>query len=380
MFKTSDVDRKPLLYMHKIKQLLAIIAFATFPLATNGALKDSIKLSLDPPSIALGNKFKLQLNGYAQAHYELTSIDKKVDNDFQVKRVMLIGNAMVGKRLRAMVMVDLASRRSDRFLHEYFMEYSFMPELKVRVGQFKQPFMLENIYIPTILGALNMTEGTRYMAGIAGDPLQGNMVGRDLGIMVSGEALPMKDGHRLMAYSLGVFNGAGLNQRDNNKAKDVIGMLQIYPTKNLQLTTSCIIGRGHAVEDSPYGDILQGENYKRLRWSAGIEWKEGPLYLRSEYTRGRNGNIRSQAFYAESSVRTFKNFDVVANYDFLDRNIGLPHDVRHSMARATKSHNYTLGFQYWIWRQCRVATQYVHTRNDNGKNSHQWLTQFQFSF
>ena len=350
------------------------------PQTIHGGLRDSLKLGVDPPTLELGNKLRLTLNGYAQAHYELTRSDGNTDNDFQVKRVMLIGNATVLGRLKAMVMVDLASRRSDRFLHEYYLEYEFLPEARLRIGQFKQPFMLENIYIPTILGAVNMTEGTRYMAGIAGDVLQGNMVGRDLGIMLSGEAFRRKDGGNLLGYSLGLFNGAGLNQRDNNSAKDVIGMVQVFPVKGLQLTSSFIIGRGHAVADSPYGDISEGENYRRLRWSAGAELKKSPVNLRTEYTQGWNGNVRSRAFYLEGWLRAFKNFDVVVNYDFLDRNIGIPHGVRHSMSSPTKSHNYTLGLQYWMWRQCRIATQYVYGHRDAGADSHAWVTQFQFAF
>ena len=367
----------------KIQNLLIATCTAALSLihhTSQAALKDSLKLTADPPTIAFGNKLRLTLNGYGQAHYELTSVAGKTENDFQVKRVMLIGNAMVGKRLRAMVMVDLAAGRSDRFLHEYFMEYEFLPEVKLRIGQFKQPFMLENIYIPTILGAVNMTEGTRYMAGIAGDALQGNMVGRDLGLMFSGEAVKLGDGRRLLGYSIGVFNGAGMNRRDNNAAKDVIGMITAFPIKGLQLTSSFIIGRGHAVADSPYGDIKEGENYRRLRWSVGAEWKGAPLYFRSECTLGRNGNIRSRALYVEGWYRVIRNMDVVANYDFLDRNVGLPHKVRHSMPLQTKSHNCTLGLQYWIWRQCRVASQYVYGHRDAGADSHSWVTQLQFSF
>lgn len=347
--------------------------------AKENTIPENVKVSTDPLGISVGDKLSLVLNGYAQSVYQTSNIDGDV-NDFQIQRVMLIGNATVGRHLRAMVMLDVATGRADRRLHEYFLEWRQSDALQVRVGQFKQPFMLENIYIPTILGVVNMTEGTRYMSGIAGDVLQGNMVGRDIGVMLTGQAFRMKDRHHLLQYSLGLFNGAGLNQRDNNSAKDLIGMLQVFPTKNWQLTTSFIFGHGHALANSPYGNVMMGENYRRLRWSVGTEWKKGPFMLRSEHTLGWNRGVRSQAFYAEGWYRVLPKLDVVLNYDYLCKNTALTRAEREALPVHTVSHNTTVGLQYWLWRQCRIATQFVYGHRDVGIDTKQWITQFQFAF
>ena len=357
--------------------VLCLLCAISLPL--RAALPDSVKVSTDPLGISVADKLSLVLNGYAQSVYQTSNIDGDV-NDFQIQRVMLIGNAMVGKHLRAMVMLDVATSRADRRLHEYFLEWSACDALQVRVGQFKQPFMLENIYIPTILGVVNMTEGTRYMSGIAGDVLQGNMVGRDVGAMITGRAFRMKDRHHLLNYSLGVFNGAGLNQRDNNSAKDLIGMLQVFPYKNWQLTSSFIWGHGHALANSPYGDVMMGENYRRLRWSAGTEWKNKYFDLRSEFTMGWNRDVKSRAFYVEGWWHALPKLDVVLNYDYLCRNTALTKAERKLLPVHTVSHNTTVGLQYWLWRQCRIATQFVYGKRDVGIDTRQWVTQFQFAF
>ena len=351
------------------------LAFPSF-----GTVTDSVHLTSNPVGVKFGKKGSITLNGYAQTHYELTNTQTEESNDFQVKRVMLIAQGTMGKNLRAFLMVDAAAQRADRHLHEYYLQWKFSDALKIRVGQYKQPFMLENIYIPTILGTLNMTEGTRYMAGIAGDPLQTGMVGRDLGIMATGSLLRQKNGKHLMEYSLGIFNGAGLNQRDNNQAKDVIGMIQVYPLRGLQLTSSFILGRGHAMNASPYGDVIQGENYSRQRWSAGAEWKDKRIYLRSEYTLGWNAGIKSRAFYAEGWYKMLPKFDVVLNFDHLNRHTGLSLTERQSLRSHTQSFNYTFGFQWWFLRHCRIASQFVYGHRDMGKDTKQWVTQFQFAF
>ncbi|MBR5697705.1 MAG: hypothetical protein IKX44_03650 [Prevotella sp.] len=368
--------------MNYLNRYILSLALAGFCLATKAAdePKDSLAITADPPSVAIGDKLSLTLNGYGQAHYEMTHDGEENPNDFQVKRVILIGNAAVGRHLRALVMVDVAAQAANRRLHEYYLQWNFSDAVKVRMGQFKQPFMYENILIPTLLGALNMTEGTRYMAGIAGDPLQGAMVGRDLGVMATGDLLRQPDGHAFLNYSLGLFNGAGMNTRDNNRAKDLIGMLQVYPVKDWMLTTSFILGHGHALTDSPYGDILAGQNYRRLRWSAGSQWKHGPLLLRSELTLGRNRDVRSRAFYAEAWWQVLPKLDLVVNYDYLNRNVDLSHEEQQQYAINTESHNYTAGLQYWLWRQCRVASQYVRQHRCTGPDAWQWVTQVQFAF
>lgn len=363
--------------------LFALICVALFGTGQSRAnVLDSVKFKSDVPiGVTVGKNFELTLTGYGQVHYEYTKEDgAESTNTFEVKRVILIGGVRVGKHLRGSVMVDVANNNANRRLQEYYLQWDVVPEFKLRVGQYKQPFMLENVYSPTTLGAVSITEGTRYMSGIGGDVLQGNMAGRDLGIMATGEAFKLNDGHRLLEYSLGVFNGSGVNMRDNNSTKDVIGMLKLRPVKPLMLTTSFIIGRGHALADSPYGDIVAGENYRRQRWSAGLEFKYGPLMLRSEYTRGRNGDIKSRAFYAEAWLRLYKGLELVANYDFLDRNTALSREEQELFPTYTETGNYTIGLQYWVWKRCRVASQYVYSDRTTGPDRHQWITQFQLAF
>ena len=157
-------------------------------------------------------------------------------------------------------------------------------------------------------------------------------------------------------------------------------MLEVRPVKDWLLTTSFILGHGHALADSPYGDILAGENYRRQRWSAGSQWKHGPLMLRSEWTMGRNRDVKSRAFYAEGWYRVLPKFDVVLNYDYLNRNTALSRDEQKLYAGNTESHNYTAGLQYWLWKQCRVASQYVRQHRCKGNDAWQWITQVQFAF
>jgi len=340
---------------------------------------------IQPLNINIGTR-KLTLFGYAQTQYQLTNTPAfgeqaaKTSNEFNVTRVILMANAELTKKLSFFLMIDAASTQSSKHLHEYYAQYAFLPELKVRLGQFKQPFTLENIIAPTLLGTVNLNECTRYEAGIAGDPLQGNNVGRDMGLMITGEAFPAKDGHRLLNYSLGVFNGAGMNQKENNDQKDVIGMLNYLPRKNITLSTSFLLGTGHAIANDPYGRIAEGSDYSRKRWSVGTEIKQGPFMLRSEFMLGWNDHRRSRGFYAEVWYRIIPKLDIVADFDYLNKNCDLSRDEQATYAQYTETHNYLIGLQYWIYKACRLSTQYIYNDHRTGPDSHVWLTQMQIAF
>lgn len=334
---------------------------------------------VQPLNIHIGPS-KLTLFGYAQTQFDMTKIGPETKNSFSMTRIILMANAELTRKLSFFLMIDAASTQASKHLHEYYAQYAFMPELKVRVGQFKTPYTLENIISPTMLGTVNLNEGTRYMAGIAGDPLYGNYVGRDVGAMVTGDAVKARDGHYYLNYSVGLFNGAGMNLRDNNKHKDVAAMLNVLPTKNITLSGSFIIGKGNAQADDMFGTIAQGTDYTRNRWSVGAEVKWKPLRLRTEYMGGKNGDIKNRAFYAELWCRLFRNFDIVLDYDYLDKNTALSKDAREAMPSWTRTNNYLVGLQYWVYKACRISTQYIFSDRNIGPDTKMWLTQFQIAF
>lgn len=332
-----------------------------------------------PLNIHIGPS-KLTLFGYAQTQFDMTKTGPETKNSFTMMRVILMANAELTRKLSFFLMIDAASTQASKHLHEYYAQYAFIPELKVRVGQFKTPYTLENIISPTLLGTVNLNEGTRYMAGIAGDPLYGNYVGRDLGAMVTGDAIKARDGHYYLNYSLGVFNGAGMNLRDNNKHKDVAAMINILPTKNITLSGSFIIGKGNAQANDMFGTIAEGTDYTRNRWSVGAEVNYKPMKLRTEFMQGRNGDINNRAFYAELWCRVFRNFDVVLDYDYLNKNTSMSKEARDAFPAWTRTNNYMVGLQYWVYKACRISTQYIFSDRNTGPDTKAWITQFQIAF
>ncbi len=323
---------------------------------------------------------KLRVFGYGQTQFNVSESNETYDNRFEITRFILMADAQLYERLSFWLMVDLGSTASDKYLHEYYAQYTFCDQLKVRMGQFKIPFMLENLLSPTSIGKVNFNEVSLYEAGIAMDPLMGVSIARDAGVMLTGDAVKMADGHPLLNYSLGLFNGTGMNIKENNKYKDVIGMLNVMPVKGLTLSGSFMIGKGHALADDNWSEIEQGEDYKRQRGSLGAEWKSRPLTLRSEWVCGRNGDITNQGFYAEAWVKLYKGLDLVLDYEFLDKNIAWNKSRQAQCAVFTETNNYLVGLQYWLWNRCRISSQFIFNDRRTGLDSRQWVNQFQIVF
>lgn len=336
---------------------------------THVALAGNIAVSIDsvaPLKIHVGQG-SLTLFGYGQSTYTLSKTDGETSNAFEINRVMLMADIHLTEKLHCFLMGDFASGK----MHEYYAQYDFCPAFKVRVGQYKQPFTLESPLSPAQNSHINSDESVLYMAGIATDSCYGaGRVGRDAGIMITGDLIPFQ-GRTFLNYSLGVFNGAGMNVKENNKYKDVIGQLKVYPLKELMLSTSFIVGKAKAQADSPYGKFTAGENYTRNRWSAGGEVTTRPVHLRTEFMLGNDGGIHSTGYYALAEGHLKRRLDVVAGYDYLKRN----NDLSQS---ATG--NYLAGLQFWFYKRCCVRSQYVHKNPKQGPSTNMWVTQFQVSF
>jgi predicted porin len=200
---------------------------------------------------------------------------------------------------------------------------------------------------PTELEAIDVcSEGVTYLAG-CNDPLMGVQYGRDLGLEFFGESNDSK-----FAYKAAIMNGQGINKKDGNNEKDFIGHLEFRPTKELNIVATGQIGRGHAINGSVYNNITAGQDYKRNRWSAGLQYKsqDSHLSFRAEYLEGRDDDVTSRGAYLTGVLPVAPKLDLVGSYDFFNYN------VKEHMDQ----HKAIFGLQYWFYKRCRIQLQYVY--------------------
>ena len=169
--------------------------------------------------------------------------------------------------------IQFQANGTSPHVKDFFIEWAKYKEFSVKMGQFKRAFTFENPMNPWDVGVGDFSFLVQKMAGM-GDRLgEANMGGRDQGIQIQGDLFPMADDqYRLLHYQLGLYNGQGINLADANKAKDIIGTLQIQPVKGLYL--GAFGWKGNWVNGS-------GTTLKRERISAGLKYDVNNWTLRA---------------------------------------------------------------------------------------------------
>lgn len=308
-------------------------------------------------------KERVTLSGYAQAGYTYDDA-ANTDNTFDVKRIIFMADGKITENWSCYFMYNFGPNSS---LLEVYTDYHLLPGLTARMGQFKTPYTIENQLSPTTVELINCYSlSANYLAAINGtDKLSHPSGGRDQGFMIYGDLF-----EKYLSYRLAVMNGQGINVKDKNNQKDIVGYLLVQPLKGLSVGGSFIKGKGHAVSNSAITGIGMGENYTRNRWSMGAMLTTKPMDIRAEYLSGKDGSIKSDGFYVVTSAHIAPKLDVIASYDYFNAN----RDVKE------KQTNYVAGVQYWFYPRCRVQAQYTRCEPKNGENSNVVQAQVQVRF
>ncbi len=360
-------------YFIPMKKFILPVTFLFLIILSTQAqvFKDNEGTSLKDLVNTLGSRIKL--SGYAQFGYTYDPAEK-VDNTFDIKRIIFMADGKITDRWKMYFMYDFKSSKTL----EIYTEYKFFDALKVRLGQYKTPLTLENQLSPSAVELIDCYSlAASYMAGISpSDDLYGSQGGRDQGLMIYGDFLPAEEGYHRLGYKLAVMNGQGINIKDRNTQKDIIGSLSYKPCSEATLCATMEEGRGNAVATSVYNpDLKVGDNYRRARWSVGGEVKTSLADLRSEYMAGRDAAVRSEGFYATGNLHLTRVIDLVVSYDYLNRN--------KSWGDRAEQTNYVAGLLYWFYPRCRL--QLIYTYRDmhediykKGGNLLQAQVQFRF--
>ena len=216
-----------------------------------------------------------QFGGYIIGSYKYDGAPAANGGDgfnLRLVRLYVSGTVMTDFKYRLQVEVNGTPHIKDATL-----EWVHWKGLQLKVGQFKRAFGLENPMNPWDIGSGDYSQLTKKLAGMGDRVGEASMGGRDLGLQLQGDLLKARDNHYQLHYQLGVFNGQGINQKDLNKQKDVMGTIQWSPLKNLTVGAFGWIGNWHSKE--------KGIDLDRKRYAFSLRYKEpvSGFSLRSEY-------------------------------------------------------------------------------------------------
>jgi len=244
--------------------------------------------------------FDTRIGGVIQSDLIMFDSHYPEDNDFDIRRARLFLEGRLFKYFEYKFEAELQGSSNDRLVDAYI-NFDYFPYLQFQVGQFKEPFSMENLisdkYIP-------FTE--RSMAYYL-------TPSRDVGFMIHGNLL--KDS---INYGIGIFNGDGrdANRRDQKDDKEVTGRLVAKPfhlfgpsfLKGLQLGGSYSYARLDTSDLSlsirtpartkfftvqsmaKYHIIQDVEN--RERFGLEMAYTYGPFILMGEYMRSDFSDVQ----------------------------------------------------------------------------------------
>ncbi|MDL2213567.1 OprO/OprP family phosphate-selective porin [Bacteroides sp. OttesenSCG-928-N06] len=310
-------------------------------------------------------KERIKLAGYIQAGYTYDD-QEEADNNFDIKRIIFMAEGKITDNWSCYFMYNF---NGGGTLLEAYTDYHFLPGLSARMGQFKMPLTLEGPLSPSSVELIECySQATNYYTAMGGshDLLRGSTAGRDLGVMLYGDLLA-----KHLTYHLAIVNGQGINTRDKNSNKDVVGSLMVNPINWLSVGGSFATGKGVAVGTSEVNpDIQIGDNYRRNRYAISTNIKTKPVTFRAEYIAGKDGKVKSDGYYGTAAFHVLPKFDIIASYDYLNKNKDL----------KMKQTNYVAGVQYWFYPRCRVQAQYTYKDNHITGSSNMFQAQVQVRF
>ena len=287
-------------------------------------------------------------------------------------------------------------------LVDAFLKYKPCNEFAIQIGQFKTPFSIESPINPVNLEIFDYGESVQKLVGYS-DVCGVGSLGRDLGIMATGSLFPVEtqngDKFGLVDYSIGVFNGNGANQLDNNNRKDIVGRLEVHPgLKNLTLSGSYYWGmyknatiENQIAANGIAGGVIAFPNGVRNRWAAGVQYNDGKLVIRGEYLSGETGckigALDEQANPIIQDITLYsKGYYAVAGYNFAigkDKSQKLMPVLRyeHFTTGFPGGNNwYTAGINYWPIKSLNFKLDYSLVQKESGSNTHRVVGILSYKF
>jgi len=291
----------------------------------------------------------LNINGYVQTRFTEAPI---TTSTFEVRRARVIFEGRLTDTIGYQVQLDGVKPQ----LLDARVDVKPLRQFGVTIGQFKIPFSTESMTSDNLLPFIERsTVDNLYAPG-----RENASNGRDIGLQFLGKTWRANGIDRL-EYFVGVFNGAGINTRDDNHYKDTAARLLVRPFKQF-----AIIG-------NYYNGAVGTKEISRERYDLEFNFVHGPFTAAGEYIWGHDGPVRRNGWYAHTTYRIAKKWEGAFRFDKFS--------PRQHTATLTAMNNYVIGASYFLNPYVKLQANYGRQQDlftDRSSNVVLLQTQFQF--
>ena len=246
----------------------------------------------------------VKLSGYALTQYQVSWQKGAESNSFNIRmgRLSLEGRIAQDFYWKTQIQFNgnTSTLGSSPRMVDLFAEWQKYDYFKVKIGQFKNPFTFENPMNPIDQGFMSYAQNVSKLAGFSDRAGEHASNGRDIGLQFQGDFLKNANGRNLLHYQVGVFNGQGINTKDVDKQKNIIGGVWVMPISGMRIGafgwTGSYARKGTweekgtgffpASATTPNDGNIQRSGVRKLsqnRYAFSFEYKKDGWTVRSEY-------------------------------------------------------------------------------------------------
>jgi phosphate-selective porin len=222
----------------------------------------------------------LQLRGLLHVRYQCFEDTSKNDG-FDLRRARLDLKGEAYKNISYRLHLELTG--TPKIL-DATVVYKFQEYVHINIGQSKIPYSYDNLVSPWDLLTASRTQIDNALAARELD-LYGNQYGRDIGLWLYGKLYTGKTVNKrpIAEYTIGMYNGAGIQLSDNNEKKDIGLTLRLSPVKNFWLSGRYYNGVGKTTN-------FPESNTLRTRFGGDVSYKHDKFLVEAEYLQGTDEN------------------------------------------------------------------------------------------
>ena len=246
----------------------------------------------------------VKLSGYGMTQYQYSGQKNAESNSFNIRmgRIALEGRIAEDFYWKTQIQFNgnTSNLGSSPRMVDLFAEWQKYDYFKVKIGQFKNPFTFENPMHPIDQGFMGYSQNVSKLAGFSDRAGEHASNGRDIGLQLQGDFLKNANGRNLLHYQIGVFNGQGINTKDVDNQKNVIGGVWVMPVSGMRIGafgwTGSYARKGNWTEivADPTSSVTPGatneithtnevRSLNQNRYAFSFEYKKDGWTVRSEY-------------------------------------------------------------------------------------------------
>ena len=256
---------------------------------TANAQEKEKKTTIELPQWVKNIKF----SGYGMLQYQGQDPEGEHSNTFNLRLARFILDGKIGDfDWRAQIQGTNVKGPGEPTVQmiDLYAEWRRFPEFKIRAGQFKRAYTFENPTNPITQGWYAYANVINNLSGFGDRTGEKSSSGRDIGIQFSGDLFPNASGRRLFHYQIGVYNGEGINQKDKDNKKDIIGGVWVMPIKGLRIGAFGWTGSRGGMLDPLTGETRSVE---KNRYAFSAEYDLNEWTFRAEYIHSQGWGAKS---------------------------------------------------------------------------------------